>query len=355
MLPKDYTPYIDKYFLRAKEILEKENLNLNVTAQVFIRRGGVRIYGINKAVEIICKYANKVKIYALKEGSLFQPKETLMFIEAPIQEIIALETMYLGVLTAETTRQNDKVDVDYKKVRNRMGMIVELVDGRPISYFGARHWDYAQDYSIAKACAEAGAANCSTDIGAEAFNQKEGIGTIPHALEAIYHWRDGMDKAVHYATKAFDEHMDVSIPRIALVDYANKEVDDTLLCAYKLRNRLYGIRIDTCGENVMQDNCWFEKGVTVAGVYAVKSALGRAGFNQVNVILSSGFGDYKKVEAFLEAEKRLGKLFDGLGVGNIFGIPTLRMATMDIVKVDDKFISKVGREYQANPNLKRVV
>ena len=56
-LPKDYKPYIDKYFLRAKTILKKENLNPIVKIQVFIRKGNCKVYGINEAIAILTKYA----------------------------------------------------------------------------------------------------------------------------------------------------------------------------------------------------------------------------------------------------------------------------------------------------------
>ncbi|KKL69497.1 hypothetical protein LCGC14_2114280, partial [marine sediment metagenome] len=55
-LPKDHKPYIDKYFLRAKEILQKDGLNPVVKAQVFIRKGTCRVYGINEAIAILNKY-----------------------------------------------------------------------------------------------------------------------------------------------------------------------------------------------------------------------------------------------------------------------------------------------------------
>ena len=127
-LPVNYTPYIDKYFLRAKEVLIKDNLNPIVKAQVFMRNGNCKIYGIDETLAIFTKYANasKLKVYALKEGTDIQPCETVLTIEAPIQEIIDLETMYLGVISAETTIQNDLKDIDLVAIKNRMSEIVEL-------------------------------------------------------------------------------------------------------------------------------------------------------------------------------------------------------------------------------------
>ena len=194
------------------------------------------------------------------------------------------------------------------------------------------------------------------------------MGTIPHALETVYAWLYGYENAVVESTKAFNRVIDKAVPRIALIDYANKEVDDSVRTADALEGRLYGVRIDTCGENVMQGasangnhkdaKYWFGAGVTVSGVYAVRKALDEAGHEDVKIILSSGFGEPEKVRAFVKAEKELGiKLFDALGVGGVF---PARMSTMDIVAVgEDRYnlkpMAKVGRGYHPNKRLELVL
>lgn len=366
-LPKNYKPYIDKYFLRAKEILEKDNLNPMAKVQVFIRRGDCKAYGIDEAIAILCKYSDIEKtghIYSLMEGSYFAPGGIIMTIEAPIQSIIDLETMYLGVLSAETTLENDNVPVNLTAVEKRMREIVELVKPRNVSYFGARHWRYDADRSIAKACFDGGAVSCSTDRGADEID-KEGIGTIPHSLEAIYHWKTDLNSAVVGATMAFNKYMPQAIPRIALIDYANREILDSL----KVAPMVNGIRIDTCGENYMQGiydiyseinevgripypNHWLNKGVSIYGVSLIRRLLNDEGYKDVKIILSSGFANPFKVEAYVEAEKHLGmKLFDSLGVGGVF---ISRMATADIISVGGEEIHKVGRVPKPTDELKKV-
>ena len=365
-LPDSYKPYIDKYFLRAKEVLEKDNLNPVVKAQVFLRQiPDKRVYGINEAIAILTKYSDIEKtghISAIEEGTLMKDNTTVMNIEAPIQSIIDLETMYLGVLSSESTLKNGIGDINLKDIETRMSQVVFEATGRPVSYFGARHWRYDRDYDIAKTCKAAGATNCSTDEGARAWGEEaKGIGTIPHALEAIYHWKYGLKKAVVEATKAFDKHMDPSIPRIALIDYANREITDTVLTITEIPH-LYGIRIDTCGENYMQGNFAsaqedeevlysFNKGVSILGTAIMHEILKTEG--KYKLILSSGFGKYAKVQAFIEAEKEMGyQIFDGLGVGGVFDS---RMATMDIIEVDGQTIHKVGRVPKVNERLKKVI
>ena len=305
-LPKDYRPYIDKYFLRSKEILQKEGINPIVKYQVFIRNANCKIYGINEAIAIIDKYAPRAKVWALKEGSFAKDCETIMLIEGHVQDLIDLETMYLGVISAETTIKAENKDIDLNEVYRNMHEIVTLVAPRPVMYFGARHWRYDRDMEISSACCEAGAKDCSTDEGANQYNAK-GVGTIPHALEAVYHWfyRD-IGSAVVTSLMAFDKHIMKEIPRIALVDYANREITDSIQCLIHCKN-LYGIRIDTCGENAMQgviphhleDYPYLQgNGVTIAGVYAVRKILNDMGHDHIKVILSSGFAFPKKTKEF---------------------------------------------------------
>lgn len=390
-LPERFEPFSDKYFLRTHEILNAEGLNPFVRAQVFIRKGPGEVAGVEESLAMLEKFTNlkglNGRVYALPEGATYRPRETLMVIEGPIQEIIALETLYLGALSAATTRANDHVErVDTAAAEENMRKIVELLGGRPVSYFGARHWSYQEDAAIALAAHRGGATSCSTDAGAETFGQV-GQGTIPHALENIYAWKLGKERAVVEATLAFDRVIAPEVPRIALIDYNNRELDDSVAVADALQGRLYAVRVDTCGENVAQGalisaRCeeadawraqgvtlpaedapearfWYGTGVTVTGVYALRRALDQFGHKDVKIILTSGFGDPAKVKAFVDAEKTLGvKLFDALGVGGIF--KPCRMATMDIVAVGDTEesmtpISKVGRPYNPNPRLERML
>lgn len=382
-LPDEFKKYSDKYFLRTGEVLRAEGINPWVRAQVMIRKGPGKVYGIDEALTILEKYSllveNGGKVYALNEGEKYVPKETLMLIESPIQDIVELETMYLGVLSAETTKANDNQKINLDLVRKNMAAVVEAAKGRPVSYFGARHWRFDEDAAISRAAYKGGATSASTDAGAETFKQN-GVGTTPHVLENIMAWKYGKEKAVLETLLAFDRNIDERVPRIILCDYRNMEITDTLTCAKTLGNKLWGPRIDTCGENVGEgalefydkeklerlvgekiivpiddEKYWFGKGVTVTGVYSMRKDLDEKGYRDMKIALSSGFAEARKVKAFANAEEILGaKLFDLLGVGQVF---ESRAAKMDIVAVGETpenfiSISKTGRIYNPNPKLK---
>jgi len=371
--------YADKYFIRTKEILEKDGLNPFVRAQVFIRKGPGVVDGMNEAVDYIKNNSNLIqnggRIFALENGSQYSPKETQMIIEGNIQDFVTLETGYLGLLSSATTKLNDGIDIDLNSIQNNVKAVVEATNNRPVLYFGARHWDYKEDAKISEAAFKGGAVAASTDAGAE--NQGLlGVGTIPHALENIYALKYGKDRAVVEATKAFDKYVGGDVPRVALIDYNNHEIDDALACVKEVPT-LSGVRVDTCGENIMQGaysveptniqeafgknivipnedkKYWFGNGVTVSGVYALKKALVNNGYENIDIVLTSGFGKVDKVEAFTRAEEMLEmKLFDSIGAGTFF---ESRAATMDIVgaRVGNAWtkISKVGREFRPNNRL----
>lgn len=366
-LPDDYRPFADKYFLRSREILEAEGLNPWVNMQVFVRQGPGTVQGVDEAVEIVKKYSNIEdvggKIYALTDGMQYNPKDTLMNIIAPIQEIIELETMYLGVISSETTKYNCGCDIDLGQIENNMRAVADAAGDRPVMYFGARHWRYDRDADISEAAFRGGASDCSTDVGAKKAG-KMGLGTIPHALENIFAYYFGMENAVVKATDAFDRVMDPKIPRIALVDYANREITDSIDTARYLDGKLSAVRVDTPGENIMEGGIpfdgrkyWGGNGVSIAGVHSLRNALDNSGFDDVDCVLTSGFGDVEKVHAFNRAEEELGvRLYDSLGVGGIFDA---WMATADIVAVGDdpsnmREVHKVGRPARPNPYVRRV-
>lgn len=362
-LPGDPAAYTDAYFLRAKRVLQAEGLDPLATMQVFIRQGPGRAYGINEAVRLIRRLSPLAErggaIYGLPEGTSYAPCEPLLHIEGRLQDFVELETLYLGVISAATSLGNGAPAPDLDAVRARAATIRALVGDRSLMYFGARHWRWTWEERISRAAVLGGFDACATDAGARAAGLQAGVGTIPHALVLAFAHAYGPERAGLEATLAFDRHMDPAIARIALVDTFNREIDEALAVAEALGPRLWGVRLDTAGENVGQGGApfdgrsyWTGPGVTVESARAVRDALRGAGFGQTRIALSSGFGDPAKVAAFVEAEKTYGRLFDSLGVGGLF---PARIATADLTRVEGKALSKTGRVFQPNPRFVRLL
>jgi len=370
--------YTDKYFLRANQILKAEEINPWINMQVFVRKGPGTIAGIDEAVNLIMQNSNLGKvggrIYAKNKNEVYAPSETIMNIVVPIQEIIELETLYLGVLTARTTLLNDKKDLDFDKIGEQIRKVVDLANGRPVLYFGARHWHWNYDQALANLAFENGCSEVATDNGAETRN-KLGVGTIPHALENLYAKIYGFENAVVESTKAFDRVIPRNIPRVALVDYNNKEITDTIKTARALERRLAAVRVDTCGENLAEgaikgpEKYINGRGVTANGVYALRNTLDQNGLQGVGIYVSSGFSNPEKVKAFNNVEKAQGKqIYSGIGAGFLDGVRTF---TADIVAIGEgpdkvdfytgkgveakNIYHKVGRGPKSNKTLRRIV
>lgn len=357
----DVKKHTDKYFTYTREILEVKGLDPWILMQIFIRKGPGKIYGIKEATDLIVKesgldYVNG-KIWALRDGQRYHSCEPIMLIEAPLRLIVELETIYLGIISSCTTVANDHQRPNVKSVQGVMDQIVFLAGDRPVYYFGARHWHYDMDAEIAKACFDAGAVGCSTDIGAATVGKK-GAGTMPHVLPIIYG-----DTAT--AGEAFDDVIDPEVRRVVLVDTFNQEMTDAIDSMDVLQNRMCknvglpnywydfpaGIRLDTCGENI-GEGCHEKTGVTIELARKVRLALDSAGFDECPITLSSGFAEPEKLQRFVSAEQVLGiKLFDSLGVGQLYHS---RSATADIVRVDGIDRSKAGRSYVGNDSKKRL-
>lgn len=372
-LIEEYREYTDKYFLRSKQILEEECINPIVRYQVFARRDINELEGVNKTTDFIKERTwGKVKVYALRDGERYKAKEPIMKIEGRVQDLIDLETVYLSILSGRLTGE-----INLDKVREKAKAIFNAANGKPLYYFGARHFAPELDGRIAKICQEEGFVGCSTDMGAKAWNAK-GNGTVPHALVltyAAYMNEQGLEgNPTVEAAKAFDRNISKRVPRIILVDTFNREIDDTIATARAIPN-LVGARIDTCGENYAQgarkiqlprldvDPKYLQgKGVTIAGNWALRRALDVNGYGDLEITVSSGFNE-RKTAAFIEADKAYqefyGKpLFDSIGTGSL-AKPV--MTTSDIVAYYSERkgkwvpLSKKGREEKPSKRLREVL
>ncbi len=342
-LIENYQQYTDKYFLRSKRILEAEGINPVVRYQVFARQNIPTLEGVDEAVHFIRDIVgDKVKIYSLKDGQEYTAKEPIMKIEGKVQDLVDLETVYLGILAGRFTEE-----IDLNEVRKKARAVKQAARDKPVLYFGARHFHYNLDDQLSKICQEEGFVGSSTDIGAKAWNAI-GIGTIPHALILSYtaYMQENriMGNPTVEASKGFDRNINKKISRTTLVDTFNREINDSIATA-KAVPSLKAVRIDTCGENYTEGSREIVlpnldvnqkyvkgKGVKIASVWAVRRGLDEKGLEHIGLTLSSGF-NAEKTAAFMEADRvyqdMYGKpLFQCIGTGSL-AKPV--MTTSDIV------------------------
>jgi len=325
--------YSDKYFVRARDILNEDHHSPRVTMQVF---GKAHAYlgGMDEAIAILKLCADDwsaLEVRALYDGDAIAPWETVMTIEGPYAGFAHLETLYLGVLARRT------------RVGTNTRRVVDAAKPKSVLFFPARHDHWLVQTGDGYAAHVAGAIGVSTDAQASWWGSS-GIGTVPHALIAAY------DGDTVLATLKFASYMDPDVQIITLVDYDNDCVGTSLAAARALGRRLWGVRLDT-SENMVdqsilpQMGSFTPTGVNPQLVYNVRRALDGEGFNDVRIVVSGGF-TVEKIRAFEEA----GVPVDSYGVGSSLFSGQFDF-TADVVRVNGRSQHKAGREERPNQRL----
>jgi len=335
--------YSDAYFVLTKQLLEDEDHHPRVLMQVFQKRESV-LGGIDEAIAVLREGTghhgsggewiagfDQLEVRALHESDLIAPHETVLTIEGDYSLFAHLETVYLGVLARRTL------------IMRNVREVVAAAAGKQILYFPARHDHWLVQTGDGWAAHVAGAIGVSTDAQASWWGGR-GVGTVPHALIAAY----GGD-TVRAAT-AFAERFADELRVTVLVDFDNDSVATALAVADALGDRLWGVRLDTSETLVDKALAGEGKGPQLRGVNLeltrkVRAALDAAGHERVKIVCSGGF-DARRIVNF----ERAGAPVDAYGVGSSL-IRGANDFTADVVLVDGKPCTKVGRELRPNPRL----
>ncbi len=328
--------YADIYFTKAREACEKAGRNPRVCYQVFQREQSL-LCGMKYVRELFAGM-DDIEVQALADGDQIAPLETVMHIVGPVQQLLELETVYLGLLARMT------------RVATNVRAAVKAASGKPVLFFPARFdAPEVQEYD-GYAAKVGGAVGASTPEGAKPYGAPA-VGTMPHALIAAF-GGDTCAAAVAFAEARPNDDV------WALVDFENDSARTAVDTFYALRQRglkLAGVRLDTSQALVDDGVARAGKegtGVTPLLVQIVREQLDEAGAGEVKICVSGGFNPARIAEF-----ERLGAKVDVYAVGEM----ALRGSvpfTSDIVGYyeNGNFVhcAKVGRRYQPNPRMKRI-
>lgn len=307
----------DIYFVRTKQVLEAKKLDkLNAVAEV--TAGGLPdkwpwgvLCGIEEETRLF--EGCPVNVYAMPEGSIFYPsdsrgvREPVMFIEGPYGEFCILETPLLGLICQASG------------VATRAARVKKAAGKKIVMAFGIRRMHPALSPMLDRAAYIGGLDGLSSLSGAKAVDAKP-MGTMPHALIIAFG-----DQAK--AWKAFDEVMPPEVPRVALIDTYFDEKTEAIMAAETLKDRLYGVRLDTPASR---------KGNFPELIREVRWELDVRGYQHVKIFVSGGLNE-EKVTILSEAGA------DAFGVGTaVSNAPTIDFA-MDIVELEGKLVAKRGK------------
>ncbi len=333
--------YTDAYFNHTRSALLADGRHPRVVMQVFQKHHSV-LGGMDEAIAIIklCSEEwEELTVHALYDGDEIEPWETVMTIEGDYTLFAHLETLYLGVLARRTL------------ISTNTRRVLEAANRKPVIFMPARHDHHRVQTGDGYAAYVAGAL-IGAEIGVTTDAQSSwwggrGIGTVPHSLIASY----GAN-TVLAATK-FAEWAPRDFNIVVLVDYENDSVRTALEVARALKDRLWGVRLDTSGQ-LVDRSLWNEmgdfdpRGVNERLVCKVREALDRDGFERVRIVASGGF-TAERIAAF----ERAGVPVDAYGVGSSL-IRGENDFTADIVMTDGRPSGKIGRQFRPNRRLELV-
>jgi len=304
--------------------------------QVFQKRESL-LGGIDEAIAVLklCTDWEALEVHALYEGDEIAPMETVMTIEGDYSLFAHLETVYLGCLARRSL------------IMRNVRAVVEAAHGKPILFFPARHDHWLVQTGDGWAAHVAGAIGVSTDAQASWWGGR-GVGTVPHGLIAAF----GGDTVA--ASRAFAERFGNEMNVTVLVDFENDSVRTALEVAEALGDRLWGVRLDT-SERMVDRALWDRMGefqptgVNPELARLVREALDDAGHQRVQIVASGGF-DAAKIRRF----EQLGAPVDAYGVGSSL-VRGENDFTADVVRLEGRPAAKVGRRFNPNSRLERVV
>ena len=329
--------YSDAYFNFTRQLLGELDDRPRVTMQVFQKRQSI-LGGIDEAIAVLKLCSDDweaLEVHALYEGDEIAPLETVMTIEGDYSLFAHLETVYLGCLARRSL------------IMRNVREVVDAARGKPILFFPARHDHWLVQTGDGWAAHVAGAIGVSTDAQASWWGGR-GVGTVPHGLIAAF----GGDTVT--ASRAFADRFAGEMNVTVLVDFENDSVKTAVEVAEALGDRLWGVRLDTA-ERMVDKALWGEMGefqptgVNPELVDRVRRALDEAGHERVQIVVSGGF-DAAKIRRFEE----LGSPVDAYGVGSSL-VRGQNDFTADVVRLEQRDVAKVGRRYNPNPRLERVV
>jgi len=307
----------DVYFSRTKQIIEAKKLDrLNALAEVTSGKlpdgwpWGV-LCGNEEVAHLF--EGVPVDVYAMPEGSIFYPsdyrgvREPVMFIDGSYGDYCLLETPMLGLICQASG------------VASRAARIKRFAGEKAVVAFGIRRMHPALSPMLDRAAYIGGFDAVSSLMGAKIIEDKP-MGTMPHALIIMF------GNQVE-AWKAFDEIISSDVPRVALVDTYCDEKAESIMAAEALKDRLYGVRLDTPGSR---------RGNFVDIIREVRWELDVRGYRNVKIFVSGGL-DEEQVKVLGEAGA------DAFGVGTaVSNAPTVDFA-MDIVELEGRLVAKRGK------------
>ncbi|MEA4333524.1 nicotinate phosphoribosyltransferase [Mycoplasma sp. 1232] len=330
---KDKKAYIASYFEKTKQILETFKPNNKIVMQFFQRKDNSILCGINEVLALLEEQTDtsKYTIKYLPEGSKINNLDIVLQLEGHYQDFGIWEGMIDGILARNTS------------IATNAYHCVQAAKDKQVIFMGDRADHYINQEMDGYAVRVGGIKAVSTlaQKDQNEVNDENVFGSMPHVLI------QGFAGDTVAATKAYHKLFPKN-KLIALVDYHNNIISESLKLWNELGNLVWGVRIDTSKNMIdhMFDNDEEKQyGVNPEQIKRLREALDKAGATNYKIVVSSGFNS-EKIELF----ESLNVPVDYYGVGqSIFKLNNSFSADATILNGNPE--AKEGRGYRENPNL----
>lgn len=327
------------YFLKTAVIAEKYCHDNIITMQFFQRKEAI-LCGIDEAIALLHTFAKNpesLTINALHDGDRIIPFESVLTVTGHYQQFGYLEGLIDGILARRSS------------IATHVHDVVKAAEKKQVVFMGDRDDHFSQQAGDGYAAFIGGLSAQATHAMNEWWG-REGLGTMPHALIQLF------DGDVIAAAEAYVN----TFPHdqlIALVDYNNDVITDSLRLARHFGKTLVGVRVDT--SQTMVDQYFMRqqsvlgsfdpRGVNPQLIFALRQALDQEGFNYVKIFASGGL-TAERIHYF----EQINTPVDMYGVGSSLLKVNIGF-TGDAVLLDGKSQSKAGRIFRPNDRLHKVV
>lgn len=297
----------DIYFINAIKALQAKGLNPKVVMEVYARKlpysePWAVVGGIYEAAKLL--EGLPLDVYAMEEAEIFLSApssaiyEPVLRIEGRYQDFAVYENPLLGLICSNTS------------LLTKAARIKQAAGDKMVLSFGTRRTHPALAPTVERAAYIAGLDGLSNVLGSKLLGVKP-AGTMPHAL--ILCFGDQRE-----AWLAFDKVVSEDTPRIALIDTLWDEKAEAVLALETLKDRLWGVRLDTPTSR---------RGDFRKIIEEVRWELDLRGGRNVKIVVSGGLDE--------EEIKALRDIVDCFGVGTAITAAPVIDFNAKIVEVEE--------------------
>ncbi|MGL5591577.1 MAG: nicotinate phosphoribosyltransferase [Mycoplasmoidaceae bacterium] len=335
--------YSSKYFLSAQRIIKESKIGKKSTIRFFCFSNDTCISGINYLRDLIEEEKknnnlNSIVIYSVEEGTMVNEFDTVMIIEGLYYEFAYLENIVDGILSRMSSVATNCLEY----IKNAKNKEIIFMADRSDFYLNQPIDGYAAYIGGMKNFVT----NGLMEILPEG-NDAKYLGTMSHSL--IQQCNGNMLLAVELFKNTFPNEK-----IIALIDYHNdclSEIDK--LANSKFKNEIFAVRVDTSKSLI--DKCLSENknnneyyGVNHHLILKIRNKLDSLEMKNVKIIASSGI-DLNKIKEF----EKLKTPVDIYGIGSALIARRCHFAA-DLIKIEDKYESKFGRNVCVEKDFKKL-